>query len=247
MPGPDVLAEMYGDAYLDLVSADHEVEDPKQPMRVLDALKGLSPSTFLDFGCGRGELLKVVTTAGWQASGLEFDPAVAEAVSSATGVAVGTISRSCELAGSPFAVVHLGDVVEHLTEPDKDFQIAVDLLRPGGILIAQGPLQNNATGFNVVLRATGRLRSERVREEPPTHVIQATAAGQRAFFRRFGLLEEAFTIHEVWWPAPASLAACRRRPRLLALHVLKQASLAITHFSGGRLGDRYFYVGRKPA
>jgi len=141
-------------------------------------------------------------------------------------------------------LIHLGDVVEHLTEPDVTFRTALGMLRPGGVVVAQGPLENNRTVFGAIKQAVGRVRPHRVREGIPTHVILATEAGQRAFFQRHGLVTERFEVSEVWWPAPRTIAACKRRPRLLALHLTRRLSLVLGSILPGTWGDRYFYIGR---
>ena len=247
MPDERVLSEIYGPGYADLVTPDHAVEDPKEPERLLEVLRSREPGVFIDFGCGAGRLLEAAANLGWDARGIEFADEVAEAVGARTGRPVRTLSSLRDVGTSPEAdVVHLGDVIEHLTDLDDQFHIALSLLRPGGVLVAQGPLENNWTVFSMAKRVAGRARPNRLRRQPPTHVLQATAGGQRGFFARHGLEEKTFDIFEVWWPAPSAIADCRGRPRLIALHLIRRASLALGRITPKSWGDRYFYVGRKP-
>jgi 2-polyprenyl-3-methyl-5-hydroxy-6-metoxy-1,4-benzoquinol methylase len=246
MPDADVLAQIYGPGYAELVTADHEVQDPKQPERVCDYLASRPTGRFIDFGCGSGTLLERARDLGWDAAGVEFDEAVARATAARTGLTVSTVGAA--LNGVPPAdVLHLGDVIEHLTSPLDEVRAALSLVRPGGTLVAQGPLENNLTVFGLAKRAVGRLRPSRERQQPPTHVLQATASGQRTFFRRLGLDERTFDVFEVEWPAPASLAACGRDARLITLLVLRRISLAAGRVTPKTWGDRYFYVGSKSA
>ena len=71
-------------------------------------------------------------------------------------------------------------MIEHLTEVDEQLPLLLNLLRPGGVVIAEGPLQANFTFFNAVLRLarpiTRRLRQTVVE---PQHVLLATLAGSR--------------------------------------------------------------------
>lgn len=203
MPDAEVLEAMYGPSYSELVSADHDVEDPKDPERVLDLARGLPPGRFVDFGCGSGALLQEVAAAGWDVVGVELHPDVARSVGARTGLRVMTIDDADDEVIEA-DVVNLGDVIEHLTEPDLTFRTALGMLRPGGVLLAQGPLENNRTVFRLLMRTLGRIRPDRVREGVPTHVILATEAGQRAFFGRHGLRPSATSPRPASGPAPVA-------------------------------------------
>jgi SAM-dependent methyltransferase len=244
MPDDELLGLIYGPGYAALVSDDHAVEDPKEPERVLGILRTLPPGTFVDFGCGAGRLLREAAALGWRAHGIEFTPAVAAATSQATGQPVVPLSQAGRLSGQA-DVVHVGDVIEHLTYPDRDFAVALSALRSGGLLLAQGPLENNWTVFGALMRLTGYARQTRVRDQTPAHVMLATAAGQRTFFLRHGLIEQRFDLSEVWWPAPSNFGSCQGRPRLIALYLCRRLSLSLRFLTPRTWGDRYFYIGRK--
>ncbi|MGI8792809.1 MAG: class I SAM-dependent methyltransferase [Acidimicrobiales bacterium] len=247
MPDEHVLAKIYGPGYADLVTSDHPVEDPKQPERLLGVLRAHPCGVFVDFGCGTGRLVEAAAALGWDARGVEFAGEVADLVSERTGRPVRTLQAVADAGHPPQAdVIHVGDVIEHLTDLDQQFGVALAMLRPGGLLVVQGPLENNWTVFAVAKRALGRARPNRLRRQPPTHVLQATAGGQRGFFARHGLEEQTFEVFEVWWPAPSRIADCQRRPRLIALHLIRRASLILARVTPRGWGDRYFYVGRKP-
>lgn len=94
-------------------------------------------------GCGSGLLLTEAATLGWRTVGVELDARVAEAVAQNTGTTV--VSRPAELPDGTADVVHLGDVIEHLTEMDRVLPDVLRLIKPGGLLLAQGPLENNAS------------------------------------------------------------------------------------------------------
>lgn len=246
MPDNEVLEAMYGPEYPELVAADHDVEDPKAPGHVLDLARSRPPGRFVDFGCGDGALLAAMASAGWDVVGIEFDSDVARAVAARTGLRVITVAEAEDEAVDA-DMVNLGDVIEHLTEPDSTFRAALGMLGTDGVLVAQGPLENGRTVFGAIMRTVGRLRPDRIREGIPAHVILATEAGQRAFFQRHGLVTERFEVSEVWWPAPQTIAACRRRPRLLVIHLARRLSLTLGSILPGTCGDRYFYVGRRAA
>jgi SAM-dependent methyltransferase len=247
MPDGETLAQMYGPSYEASVAADPATHnnDPKEPLRIVEWLKKVKTGTFLDYGCGAGALLTEAAKLNWQAIGVEFDNEVVEAVARRTGARV--VDPFDQLLAGPIAdVVHLGDVVEHLTEMNRQMPRILQLIKPGGLLLAQGPLENNASLFTLVVRSVRSLRRGRVRTEmAPYHVLLATASGQKIRFDRVGLEQLEYSISEVAWPAPARLSrADLIRPRPIGLFVLRRFSQAISALRPGRWGNRYFYAGR---
>ena len=80
----------------------------------------------------------------------------------------------------------------------------------------------------------------------PYHILLATAKGQQAFFRRFGLTPVLFSMTEVAWPAPGRLEwSDIGRLRTLVLYFVRRLSQAISALRPSRWGNRYFYVGQK--
>src|SRR5207253_2189173 len=107
-------------------------------------------------------------------------------------------------------------------------------LKPGGVLLAQGPLEANANLFFHAIRLARRLRRGRTLSFPPYHVMLATAQGQRKLFSRHGLTEREFDIEEVSWPAPDRLfGRSLPKPRDLILFALRRASQALSRVRGG--------------
>lgn len=253
MPDDAVVAEMYGPRYNSDDSAcgvearDGLVfEDPKEPRRVVEWLARSGPGLFVDYGCRDGELLTEAARLGWRAVGVEIDEGVARETAARTGLPVFTPSDE-RLRGVRADAVHLGDVIEHLTKMEEQFAAVLRLLRPGGALLAQGPLEANASLFTWALKTSRALRGARRVETPPLHVLLATSAGQRALFERFGLREVEYTVREVTWPAPARLrAADLRSPRAVGLFALRRCSQLASSLRPRAWGNRYFYVGVKP-
>jgi len=246
MPGEEVLAEMYGPRARAYWEADTGEDHSRDQRSVIDVLRSLRPGVFLDYGCGNGSLLKDARELGWQALGVEFDPEIAALVESKTRIKV--VAKSSEyLAGSRRIadVLHLGDVLEHLTKLDQEMPEILELVKSNGYLVATGPLEANATLFNVVLRSVRSVRRRWHRSEvPPRHVMLATAQGQRRLFQRFKLQEVSFCVSEVSWPAPNSLSHVElKSPRRVGLFLLSRFSRGISWLNRNRWGNRYFYVG----
>lgn len=242
MPDDQTLSEMYGQSYAMSFAPDPMVDDPKEPQRVLQQLQKLGQGTLVDYGCGQGELLKAAAALGWNTVGVEFDQEVARQLGQRLGAKVMT---SVEALGSePIAdVLHLGDVIEHMTKINVQMPAILKLIKPGGMLIAQGPLESNVNVFTLGIRLLRSFRSAPI-HMAPYHVMLATKKGQEECFRRFQLKEKEFAVTEVSWPAPSRLSSADLvRPRALGLYGLRRVSQAVSAVQP-RWGNRYFYVGQ---
>ncbi len=247
MPGPATLAAMYGPEYETAFAeaANGDVGDPKNPVHSLEWLKRTPTGTFVDYGCGKGALLTAAVNLGWRAIGIELDSAVAKRVEATTGCTVLAASAASELRGPIADVLHLGDVIEHLTEVDTTMSNVFGLLKPGGILLAQGPLEGNFNIYAACMRIMRRLRGGRPTSMAPYHVILATSKGQQLLFERLGLHSLEYLISEVEWPAPSRLMASDiAKPRVAMLFALRSLSMAVTALNRQSWGNRYFYAGR---
>jgi SAM-dependent methyltransferase len=246
MPDNETLSQMYGEQYATSFTHDPAVDDPKEPLRTLEWLKRLGGGTFLDYGCGAGSLLVDAARLNWRAIGVEFDAQVAREVQKKTGArVVSDPSVLLDANGPPADVLHLGDVVEHLTALDRQMPQILRLIKPGGLLLAQGPLEANPTLFALALRLGRAAAVSRRTEMAPYHVLLATATGQRQLFRRFGVAEREYSVREVSWPAPSRLAASTlSSPRSLALYALRRLSQTVSSVRPGAWGNRYFYAGQ---
>jgi SAM-dependent methyltransferase len=240
MPDSNDLELMYDDSYCD-DAGEQRFEDLGKFADVLKFLKDQGPGRFIDYGCGDGRLLRAVKDMGWDVLGIDFNPLFA---ASLAGDGIRVIGHN-EPVDEPADVIHLGDVLEHLTDTDAEFPRILGLLKPGGALVAHGPLEANPNLFFRMLRFRRKLAGQPNRT-PPFHVLLATTTGQRALFERFGLLEEEFHVREMAFPAPEKLnLAVVGNPRSLALFTLRKMSQAASRADLENFGNRYFYLGRR--
>jgi SAM-dependent methyltransferase len=238
---------MYSIDYLNAACADAVPEPERETPRVVKWLECLPRGLFIDYGCGAGKLLAAAAGNNWKALGIEFDQAVAGETARRTGIEVWSISQAAQ-AELQADILHLGDVLEHLTDLGTQFPQILRYLKPGGLLMAQGPLEGNQTLLTLLMRLVRKFRGNPKSAMPPYHVILATARGQRAFFRRFSLLEIEFATRAVYWPAPIRIvAADLAKPRTMALYFLSRISRLIAAVlpSDENWSNRYFYAGRR--
>lgn len=229
MPDDETVELMYGLDY-----QKPEEESAHDFSSVIAFLRKQPAGVFIDYGCGKGEILREAKKLGWRPIGVELSEEVARAVSERTGVEVVQPGH-----GMRADVLHLGDVLEHLTKMDEQLPEILAMLKPGGYLIAQGPMEANMNLFTLAIRCSRRFRPKTI-YTTPYHVMLATNKGQRALFARYGLKEVEYRLSEVSWPAPDKISA---NPRALGLYSLRKASQLVTKLKPS-LGNRYFYVGR---
>lgn len=244
MPTDLVLEQMYGLNYGKNFGVDLVVEDPKSPEHVIEWLKKEKVGTFVDYGCGAGSLLQQAKKLNWQAIGVEFNPEVAKTVEQRTGAIVFN-RHSVKKLKDPIAdILHLGDAIEHFTQLNRQMPEILRLIKPGGLLLAQGPLENNPNLFTLTLSWVRSLHRRRT-EMAPYHVILATAKGQQLLFEQFGLEELEYSISEVSWPAPSRLSLSENlNLRSVGLFLLRRCSQTLSALQPKRWGNRYFYAGR---
>jgi SAM-dependent methyltransferase len=245
MPDASVLDRMYDDSYCEHPEAAGEPASSLEKFSgVIEYAETLPPGLFIDYGCGDGKLLNEMRSKGWDVLGIDFNPEFASALKS-QGIRV---LGPGDPIGEKGDVVHLGDVLEHLTDMDAQVPKILDLVKDGGHIIAHGPLEANPNLFFRVVRAAKRFRKGRRTEMPPYHVTLATTRGQRSLFKRFGLEKLQFRVTEIAFPAVETLSLGNMgNPRTVGLFGLRKVSQLISRLDIENLGNRYFYVGRKTA
>ena len=247
MPLDAELVELYGPSYL--LSSEEEnlalsTSDQSSADWVVNCLVEESANLFVDLGCGAGELLAAVTDAGFQALGFDVDARTVASASASVGCQILTTDKVEGYFGRA-SVVHLGDVLEHVSDPSAVLTTAEALLEPEGVFLAQGPVEANISLFNFCLGVNALLHLGAPVTDPPHHVHMASQRGQEAFFVRHGLCIDEFTVSDVAWPAPSRFErAMLSQPRPLALYSLRRVSSLLSRLLPGRALNRYRVRGR---
>lgn len=249
MPSGATFARMYGPTYAEAGDPDPGVADPKRPEWILAWLGRRKPGVFVDFGCGSGSLLTSAGRLDWTSVGVEFDADVTRRTEDETGHPVLQGLRGLRASKwVPADVIHLGDVIEHLPAPLVLLRELERLLKPGGLLLAQGPLEAGPCLFTAVLRLARWARKRPATEMPPYHVLQATVEGQRKLFGGLEAEQIEYSLSEASWPATDCLRPQDfRHPKALGLFLIRRVSQAVSSLQPKRWGNRYVYAGRRAA
>jgi len=142
IPDAETFAKMYArTAYHDAHYAKCEGRDYQDSARLLTRFLPLSAQV-LDYGCGVGGFLSALKAEGFVPTGVEFDKQAARAAARNTGCPVSSVDEFRAVTG-PYDALHLGDMLEHPPNPLITFRELPAMVKPGGILFVEGPLEIN--------------------------------------------------------------------------------------------------------
>jgi SAM-dependent methyltransferase len=158
----------------------------------------------LDVGCGGGSFLVAAKQAGYDCRGVEYDVSTIEQAAERTGLPVSTLEQ-VEEDRQLFDVIHMLDVLPHLTDPAGMMRRLQRLLAPDGLFFVEGPLENNASLVRFLATTSKRLRRglgiDRAASIAPTMLMRLNSSAQREFFTgRLGYGECYFEVYETGWP-----------------------------------------------
>jgi SAM-dependent methyltransferase len=226
LPDEALVAAMYSPEYIDQhygegdASAEigGELDDTARA-----AAERRPHGRLLDVGCGAGRFMIAARDAGLCVEGQELLASVAKLAADATGLPVH--SGTLDTIRDRYDLVHLADVVEHVTDPFALLVAARARLAPDGVVIARGPLEQQPNLFQQAVRwqraARTRLGRARPIEMPPWHISQFTLRGWHVLIARAGLRTIDEQIYETRWPAPDAFSL---RPRALVKSVSQTVS-----------------------
>ncbi len=134
----------------------------------------------LDVGCGTGAVVAQLRRLGWDAEGLDPDPAaVAVATGAGIPVTLGMLADLDEPAHhATYDAVTLSHVIEHLHDPAAELARIRRLLKPGGLLWIATP--------NLEALGHRRFGADWLGLDPPRHLVLFTGESLAALLRRTG-------------------------------------------------------------
>lgn len=177
LPGGDRLAALFprSRAFLDISYA-----------RQLQQAKSRG-SRLLDVGCGNGSFVQFATRMGWEAEGIDPDPAaVAAARALGCRVSEGSLDDLLRRNGT-FEHVTLSHVLEHVHEPATLLRQCFALLAPGGRLWLETPNLDSVghTTFGSAWRGL----------EPPRHLVLFNQHALQMLLQDSGFERVRFCLH----------------------------------------------------
>jgi 2-polyprenyl-3-methyl-5-hydroxy-6-metoxy-1,4-benzoquinol methylase len=128
-----------------------------------------APARLLDYGCGSGAYLALMQQAGYDVTGVDFDPAAIRNCRDAGIAALTPHEAEARDWGEAFDVITLSHVIEHVADPRALLGQLHGWLKPGGFIYVEAP-NAEATGLRIFGRYWRGL-------EAPRHLAIPSADG----------------------------------------------------------------------
>ena len=148
------------------------------------------PAKTLELGAAHGGFVAMLRLAGFDATGLELSPWIADYARKTFGVPMlqGPVEKQ-GLAPGSLDLLAAMDVIEHLPDPVGTLRACVNLLKPDGVLMLQTPQYVEGKTIEQ-LRAEGATFVQHLRPQEHLHLFSRTSA--RELLRRAGVPHVAF-------------------------------------------------------
>ena len=95
--------------------------------------------SFLDIGCGRGDMLKAFHELGYSVEGTDISPATEELIKPIPFTICDLSNDKLNYDDNSFDFIFSKSVIEHLKDPEKLFNEAYRVLKPGGKFVVMTP------------------------------------------------------------------------------------------------------------
>jgi SAM-dependent methyltransferase len=128
---------------------------------------------FLEIGCAGGAFLNTLNKAGYDVRGVEYSSEAAQFARERFNLNIhtGDIS-SAKYADNMFDLVYMGDVLEHLPDPNVSLSEIHRIMKPGGVLGIRCPMQTNTLYSRIGFMAYSILGKKATVHLPPYHLFE---------------------------------------------------------------------------
>ena len=204
---------------------------------------------FLDFGCGAANFILNAKAASIDFHGAEFNEKHVDVLKKE--IPNGKFFTIAELLSSDqkYDLIRISNVFEHFTQPNKEFEDLLALLKPNGHLLVEGPIEMN---FNfakfyrqVYFQIRKKLNKGYRASHTPTHIIFTNRKNQLEYFQKFNLTTVHWKITEAEWPFPPAMQQAKGWVRKLNF-LIARASMLLSKFNKN-WGNTFIYLGQKSA
>ena len=223
-------------------AADFSYLEPLMKKHQLD-------KTLLDYGCGDASFIKYFMAKGYQCTGTEYDPVLVQQLTEKNPgtrfFSIPDFWNNTDLKNYNF--IHLGDVLEHLEKPIEFLKQLADKLPSKGILLVEGPLENNKS-LSFFIRYVlswliTLLKPDQKAAHVPYHITFSNARNQLQLFESCGFQTVEFRVFETTWPYPSkpggSLGSWIK-------FIIGKVSIFISKLLPfTRMGNRFVYAGKR--
>lgn len=242
LPSLDDITKMYSMDYYEF----KKVRPSNEYDSILSQIKQLGNfKTLLDFGCGGGRFLVNALDKGYEVTGVDFGNELIRNLENAYPQARFQEIESFYVQNDTYDVIFVSNVFEHLTNPLETLHNLSHRLNPNGLLVVDGPIENNLTIAGLFRKALFGIRKKmgKVVSHAPTHIFYSNAKNQKQFFEHSGLETISYRLIEGSWPFPSKWSLAYGF-KAKCFYIVAQISIM-----GGKLlpynGNIFYYIGRK--
>ena len=237
--------------YEQLYSSDYHDEfyfvDKDYSKKVSLVNKFCKGEKMLDYGCGDGGFLSQFKSSQNECVGLDYgDELIRRLNTRYPDTSFHTIKEFWENSKEKFDIIHLGDVLEHLTNPTEIMEKLKGRLNSGGYFVLEGPLENNpnlALFFrHIYTKIKLLLKPKLIATHKPYHVLFANHNNQLKFFESLGIKTCYYKVSERAWPFNGKLKNIKG-PGSLLQYIISSISIFVSFFVP-HWGNRFVYIGK---
>ena len=242
LPSSDDYLKMYAKTYHEQFYFKNASPDYKDLYRLLK--ENLSERSILDYGCGDGYFLQYFLQKGYKCAGVEYDPELVSLLKTKfPAINFYTVREFNRLDKAiTFDNIHLGDVFEHLTNPNELISILRLKLNRNGFIIVEGPVENNFTLALAFRKFVSLFKAGNQAYHVPYHITFSNAKNQRQIFEKNDFVTLYYKVYETTWPMPEVFSF---KPATGFKWVVAKISILVSNIFPGKLGNRFVYLGRK--
>lgn len=242
LPDLDDFAKMYSMDYYGF----KKLEPGSEFDSILNQIKQYGDfKTVLDFGCGGGRFLVNAMDRGYQVTGVDYGNELIKNLIQAYPQAKFQEIEIFYQLHETYDVIFVSNVFEHLTNPVEVLFKLTQRLNPNGILVVDGPVENNFTLAGAFRKTLFALRKKmgKVVSHTPTHIFYSNATNQKAFFEQSGLRTLSYQLVEGAWPFPSQWQTTQGLKAKCFYVIAKISQTLGMCFPNS--GNVFYYVGRK--
>ncbi|MBI5020626.1 MAG: class I SAM-dependent methyltransferase [Ignavibacteriales bacterium] len=132
--------------------------------------------TFLEIGCAGGAFLNTLREAGYSVQGVEYSSEATQFAKERFNLNIHTGDLlSAKFDDNMFDLVYMGDVLEHLPDPNATLGEIHRIMKQGGVLGIRCPMQTNTLYSRIGFMVYTLLRKRATVHLPPYHLFEYRA------------------------------------------------------------------------
>ena len=199
----------------------------------------------VDYGCGNGRFLIEAISKNYRVIGIEFNPKFVKKLKTEFPSEVFFTVKEFFDSTQKHNLIFLSNVLEHLTAPREVMKSLINKLNPGGLIILEGPIENN---FNLALifrKTFFSIRKAMFRKKlnhSPYHIFFSNYKNQLMFFETLGLKTLLYKIDENPWPFPSFWKEYKSVDKKIQF-VIAKISIAFSKWFRNS-GNVFIYIGK---